>query len=563
MNGSNPGHSFQRKERGQVLPLFALFLVVLIGFSALAIDVTGMLAAKRFYRSAADAASLAGAQDLQQGTTRTVTNTERTQARTHAMERLVSLMGATSTPSTSTPACLPDTNIVDCPLPGTDYLVSIKTPSPSCVSCDPNRSVQVTVRNPTYGLSFARIFGQASWNVGSTSVAGLDFGKSYTIVTLRPPKKVGSTFDVKDITLDGGTVVTVPIGDVGTNANMNYSGTGSLLVMNPDYGMYYFDPLSGPLWSPSPPGVKITQLIADPNYQYPSMAGAPTWADARESQANIAGSPATTAAVDAACQVEWDKVDKTRYSAVAATPTANVYCYEPGIYDGTNRAQIVASTGNVALLKPGVYYLKKGLDVSGSLIGGYEPSVPLVPGPGVVPAPGVALMFDECQNTCTFNGNNAVVIALNAGTRFPADFTGGMPATAAIDWAGQPVQTSGADSPDPPLLMSVLVMKDPDCYVPTVAPFLEPSACDALQDKTINIAGTGSLVLEGVQYMPTDNVEISGNSSSNGRVGQIISWTLKYSGGVAINQEGVDQSGPGVLRLDAACTTPSTVCISP
>jgi hypothetical protein len=552
MNGWSDRSSDPRPQRGQVLPLFALFLIVLLGFSALAIDVSGALAAKRFYRSAADAASLAGAQDLQQGTTRTVTNTERTRARTHAMERLVSLMGATSTPSTSTPACLPDVNIVDCPLPGTGYLVSIKTPSPSCVTCDPNRSVQVTVRNPAYGLSFARIFGQASWNVGSTSVAGLTYGKSYTIVTLRPPKKVGSTFDVKDITLDGGTVVTVSIGDVGSNSNMNYSGTGSLLILNPDYGMYYFDPLSGPLWSPTPDGQKLTELITDPNYQYPSMVGARTWADARESQANTAGSPATTAAADSACQAEWDKVDKARYLAVAATPTTNVYCYEPGIYDGTNRAQIVSSTGNVALLKPGAYYLKKGLDVSGSLIGGYEPD-----------SPGVALMFDECQNTCTFNGNNAVVIALNAGTRFPATYGGGQPATAAIDWQGQLVQTSGPSSPTPPLLMSVLVLKDPACFVPTSPLFLEPPACEALKDKTVNIAGTGSLVLQGVQYMPTDNVEISGNSSSDGRIGQIISWTLKYSGGVALNQEGVDQGGPGVLRLDAACTTPSTVCNSP
>lgn len=542
---------------GQVLPLFALFLVVLIGFSALAIDVSGVLAAKRFYRSAADAAALAGAQDLQQGVTRKVTDTERKKAREDAMARLVSLMGATSTPDIARPLCNPTSNIIDCALPGTGYTVSIKTPSPSCVTCVPDRSVQVTVRNPAYGLTFARVFGQSTWNVGSTSVAGLTYSKAYALMTLRPPKKVGSTFDVKDITLDGGTVVTVAHGDVGSNANMNYSGTGSLLVLDPDYDMWYFDPLSGPLWSPSPPGLKLTELIADPNYVYPSMVGAPTWADARESQANVAGTPVTTALNNPACATEWDKVDKIRYALVASTPLANVYCYEPGIYDpaassGPGSAQIKVNTGNVALLKPGAYYLKGGLDVGGSLIGGYVPG-----------AAGVALMFDECQNTCIFSGNNAVVIALNAGTRFPATFGGGFAATAAIDWAGLPVQTSGASSPTPPILMSVLVKKDLTCFVPTSPPFIEPSACDALKDKTINIAGSGSLVLEGVQYMPTDNVAISGNSSSNGRVGQIISWTLKYSGGVAINQEGAAQEGPGVLRLDAACTTPSTVCNNP
>ncbi len=61
------------EESGQALPLFALMLVVLLGFSALAIDVTRVYADLRMYRATADSAALAGAQDLQTGTTRTVT----------------------------------------------------------------------------------------------------------------------------------------------------------------------------------------------------------------------------------------------------------------------------------------------------------------------------------------------------------------------------------------------------------------------------------------------------------------------------------------------------------
>jgi hypothetical protein len=60
--------------------------------------------------------------------------------------------------------------------------------------------------------------------------------------------------------------------------------------------------------------------------------------------------------------------------------------------------------------------------------------------------------------------------------------------------------------------------------------------------------------------MPTDNVEISGNSSSNGRVGQIISWTLKYSGGIRINQQGPGTQSNGILRIDAACSAPGEPC---
>lgn len=540
------------RERGQVLPLFAIFLLVLLGLTALAIDVSGALSARRAYRSYADSAALAGAQDLQVTGTRQVGTTQRTNARTHALERLASILGTPGSP----PTCSPAADIVDCAIPGTAYLVSIKTPSPSCVDCDVDRSVQVTVRNPGYNLTFARLFGQSTWNVASTSVAGLTFSKSFAIQTLRPPKRIGSTFDVKDITLDGGTVVTVQTGDVGTNANMNYSGIGSLMVLDSGYDVWYFDP-AGQGWAPTPTGRRLTTLMTDPNYRYPVMTGAPTYGDARESQANVAGKPVTTAAGNAGCLAEWNKVDPTRYSNIASTPHTNVYCYEPGIYDpaagtGPQRAQITIGTGNVGLLKPGAYYLKGGLDVGGSVVGGYEPN-----------APGVALMFDECNNQCTINGNNAFVFAINAGTRFPPTFSGGQRALPAIDWAGLPVVTSGPSSPNPPILISILVTKDPTCFVPTSAPFQEPAACDASHNTTTNIAGGGGIVLEGVQYMPTDNAVISGNSTSNGRIGQIISWTLKYSGGVRINQEGAAQEGPGILRLDAACTTPTTVCNSP
>jgi hypothetical protein len=109
--------------------------------------------------------------------------------------------------------------------------------------------------------------------------------------------------------------------------------------------------------------------------------------------------------------------------------------------------------------------------------------------------------------------------------------------------------------------MTLLVNKDSTCFVPTSAPFQEPAGCDpGTHDKTINLAGGGSLALEGVQYAPTDNIEISGGSSGNGQVGQIIAWTLKYSGGTHINQLGPGTQGNGILRIDAACSAPTEPC---
>ena len=552
-------------RQGQILPLFALMLVAIIGMMALAIDVSSAYAARRSYRTAADAAALAGAQDLQQPGTRAVTPTQYDAARAHAIASLEGELGVAAT-------CTLAGTRSNCTFPTLPLTASVVTPLPSsasCKSCDPNRSVQVTVSNPTFGLTFARLFGVQHWNVATTSVAGIEFRSAYAIVTLRPPKKVGATWDIKDITLDGGTVVTVLRGDVASNSNMNYSGVGSMLLLDPGYLMRYYpgNPPTGPTWGPSPPGEPLTTLVADANYRYPDMTGAPTYADARRSTADLpsTGTPPsraiTRASSDPTCATEALKLDVTRYTFMdpAVTPLTDIYCFNPGIYDDGNAtsvdAEIRLDVGQVGLLKPGAYYLRDGADISGHLVGGYEAA-----------SEGVALMFDENKVKGLFDGNSAETIALNAGTRFPT--TSGTPALPAVDWSGQEVKTSGPSSPTPAILITILVKRDIDgpggtsaCVVPTSPLFIEPNDCEASNNQTVKIGGSAAIVLEGIQYGPTDNMTITGNSSSVGRVGQIWAWTLKYSGGVPINQEGSSSVGPGVVRLDAACTAPGTPCV--
>jgi len=108
--------------------------------------------------------------------------------------------------------------------------------------------------------------------------------------------------------------------------------------------------------------------------------------------------------------------------------------------------------------------------------------------------------------------------------------------------------------------MTVMVPADPDC--PVVYPF--PASCSNAaenQNKAIDLSGGSGLYLAGVQYMPTDNVTIAGNATTGGYIGQVWAWTLVYTGGSIINQEGSQSQGPGTIRLDAACTVPGIACV--
>jgi hypothetical protein len=406
------------------------------------------------------------------------------------------------------------------------------------VTCDANHSVQVTVNNPNFQLTFARVLGFGRFNVGSTSVAGLNFARSYALMTLRPPTGTGALPDVRDIEVNGGTHVTINQGDVGSNANMIYSGSGSRLFLDSDYGMYYYDPFNGPLWSSpaNPPAKpKLTSLIADPGYAIPVSTGGPV------------GGTDTAANCSAAASAV---ISNTKYAPSVPTTgpgvpdMTKIQCYKPGIY----ASQVTINNGNLGILQPGLYFFNGGLNAQGSVIGGFTPN-----------SPGVALVFPETQGTMfknrTAGGGSGVqqVVALNAGSKYQN--SSGFEASAALDYANHPIQTNTT----PALLMTIIVQKDPNC-TPTLP---LPAGCDnheENQNKAIDLSGGSGIYLAGVQYAVSDAMSISGNSSSGGYVGQIIAWTVFYTGGSDITQEGPKGPNIGILRLDAACTVPGVAC---
>jgi len=511
-------------QKGQVLPLFALMIVALFAVAGLAVDVSSGYSARQQYRTASDAAALAGAQNLQNGGTRAVNPADRTNARTDALQSLKSAFGATGT---GAGACDPAGGQIDnCELAGTPFRVSVKTPSPTCVRCDADHSVQVTVSNPTFQLSFARLLGFDHWNVATTSVAGLDFGGAYAVITLRPPKpNATADSNFSDITLNGSfTKLKVIGGDIGSNTSARPNpGT---IELDPDYFLWYYDTLAG--WTGAPVGKHLSSLILDPNYPVPLATGS---------------TPAGGVDTDPVrCGAALSTVNANGYRVASAPPWTlpDTTCYTPGVYSST----LSSANAKLTILEPGVYFLNQGLDLKGEIVGGYAGG-----------SEGVAIVIPQS----THPGDKGLkitgtppIVAFNRGDAYD-NRVGGHEATPAI-FNGSPVETDTT----PHLIMSVIVPGVTECPVITPA-----ASCDPPQYRTLDYSGAGNTTIvsvAGVQYAPSDNVKIAGSGDSRGYEGQIVAWTLTYEGNSEINQHYLGGPQVGVLRLDAACTAPGTPC---
>jgi hypothetical protein len=520
-------------ERGQVLPLFALMLIALLAMAALAIDVSRKYAEQRFDRSSADAASLAGAQDLQASGSRAVTGAQQTKARDDALQTLARQLGASGTAG-----CL-TTADVNCALPGTPYVVKIKTPAPSCTRtgtsiCDPLHSVQVTVDYPVFATTFARVLGQTTWDVAATSVAGLSWSAKYAVMTLQAPapKNNGSDANIdKDLVVDGNnTILHVLSGDIGTNTSATTTRSG--LITLDDGVIDHYDDLStaGEHWTKPdgihPIGVKINSKIQDPNYMKASFTGAPTFPS---QAAGVTPCPGPNFPADAAT-----------VARLTPSPGGSLTCYQPGIY---SKQFNVSSNKDVAYLMPGAYSFLEGLNIGGTLGGGLINSVP-----------GVVVVIPQ---TKLLSANNAHAFMLNSGA--DACSTDACRATAAVDFALAQVKTPQG------LVLTIEVLdKDADCFVGTdPVDASNVPQCSVAQNNTVNIAGGGKLAVGGVLYGPSDNMAINGGSAQAGYVGQIVSWTVTYTGGSVLNQSYPGNVGNGMLRIDPACTAPSEPCVSP
>jgi hypothetical protein len=565
-------------------------MVALFAIVGLAIDISQAFTEQRWERSVSDAASLAGGQDLQRPGRLLPGAPDRVDARATAMQVVATELRASSTPSTALGATLALTSdclkAVGCAIPGTPYWASIYAgvesglPSPTCLDCVPERAVQVSIWQPNFSLTFSRIFPAfRTWNVRAASVAGVVFARQYGVVTLRPTDPRGpSDGNQQDLFVTGGSKVIVGDGDVITNTNVICSGSLSEIDLETAKGfaIYHYDPYeawvsgSGACLNP-PPGVQITTPIADPGYRIPVRPVAPAPllpVYANEDQATGTGggcAPWCDAGYAARCSAQQAAVPST-YKELKTNQQINdsaqviAKCIRPGIYsfrlDAKNNnsglpvAYLMESSPPSGTPASGVYFFDNGANVQDTLIGGYVPS-----------QPGVAIVLLEAK---TANGSSpgqmttatsTSLLALNFGDGYCP--LGGCPAG---NWASPANGPQGpVKTPDPNgVLMSLMVVPNPVC-LPIVA--AETTACKNTENdrKSLTLDGGGNIFLAGVQYAPTDNVKLAGNSGQTAEVGAIWSWTLEFKGGTVYQIRTANPQLLGVLRLDRACS-PGNTC---
>lgn len=526
-----------KRERGQVLVLFAGALVGLVALSALAIDLASVYSTQQTEKAAADAAALAGAQDLQTPGSRGPGDP--VAARTHALMTLAGRFGVALPALTPGGPCDPESDMTECPLGGTAYYIAMSTPSKTTGD---QRSLQVSVFIPSFQLTFSRLLGQNGWNVGKTSVASIGFRGQYALITLRPPNILPSTLDQNrdDVNLAGtNTGLQILQGDVGTNSYVR-TNSASMITLASGYLIYHHDNIIPDGWNVdllgNPKGQWNPALIPDPVYPYPSGLYNPGGTP------NLTGYSqwATQAAGAITCPTGTPPANW-----VAHLGTATWTCYQPGVY--TDNKAFSVGTGQAAYLLPGVYWFQSGMSVGGTLAGG------LVTTPSDLTHGGAVDLYFTESNTKTLSALNTVNLVLNVGdygcTPSPTNTCTPTPAKDAL---GNSMQTPEG------LLLTIEVARDPTCFV---GGGTTPKLCSDNQNTTVNIGGNGIFEIGGVLYGPSDKMQINANSTSQtGTAGQIISWTVTYGGGPLLTQSYPDKPGNGILHLDIACSGGDTPC---
>ena len=529
------------ERRGQTIAIFAIFLVVLLGSTALAVDYGTWLKVRRDYQNVADAAALAGSALL----TRPIDGTKQAQARTAAWKSVEDQLGISLDEATLGGSNGTTTNagwriwVSTPPVGGPNGYPGVYTGS--------NRVVYVWLERDNEAY-FSRVFGMGSRVVSAWATAGT-FPNRFAVITLRK-NGMATNGNPTDLDVNGGTVLNVFDGDVGGNWGLSVNGVGSAIVMHSStgdpYGVYLNEnvPTGGNGWTPSqirdgsgnPVGVVFNAEVADPNYPAPCLTyGVGTGNGCLEDRAVGAFPPnATTNRTGDTC---------------AYDTTTNVDRLPAGHYHNLR-----VPNGKCVVLDPtylpvagkenGIYYFTGTLNMDNS---------------SLVIGDGVTIVFDR---NADMDMNAGATMSLNSGntTNNPLAAACGGVSGGGLTTCKFSAWTARAGSGGH---YSWSLGTSPTYATPPVDPFERGIAVYVCKSAGAANCGTGGgpstdifqansssgIDYRGLVYAPFDNVKLAGQPNHQD-VGQLVAWTAMFTGGTAINQtfDGPDSGTPQLLE---------------
>ncbi|HEX5591595.1 MAG TPA: pilus assembly protein TadG-related protein [Candidatus Limnocylindrales bacterium] len=548
------------RNRGQVLALFALFLVVLIGATAITIDYGSWLKARRDYQNIADAAVLAGGGFL----SRPLDSTKQTYARRAAWESLNDQLnlGINDTQL--------DTLEATNPPPGTPsefagYRLWVSTPPIDAATKYPGIFRGATDRylfawvekdNPSF---FSRIFGQGERTVSAWATAGV-FPSQFAVITLRQNGQ-GPMSAPSDISLDGtGTVLEVFDGDVGGNWGMKLTASANLWLRG-DADVYLVDYVScgNSCWSanqvssgpPSPvleDPQQLPSIIDDPNYPLPSVfTSLPTGAGLPPAiptglatdvppPADRAGDITFTnegTISGVGCSADSPRIGPGWYDDIVVT--GGCLILDPlHVYTDPHDADANGDFGELdvpASQRPGIFYITGALNVTNALVVG----------------DGVSLVLRD-QSQPGLNVSNNGIVDLNTGasdgmlgnpTRKKAAFKTDGSYSYAFDSTAGVWQYTADNNDKSSVGVAIYVIK----------PSQVGNMTSDANTSSVKIDAGAALSWQGILYGPRDNISLSGQPNHNA-IGQFICWTVKVAGGATIQQiyDGPGEAAPRLVE---------------
>ncbi len=555
------------RQSGQVLAIFAIFLVVLIGASAITIDYASWLKVRRDYQNVADAAALQGAALL----TRPMSQAKRIDAREAAWQSLKDQLGlglgivpatlALSDTLSGFPVDDPATGYrmwVSTPPIGVSSVTSGKYPGASRGADD--RTIFVWVERDSSSF-LSQIFNQGSVVVSAWAAAGSQ-GGGFAVITLRRPGQAGDT--PTDIDIAGGSSLRIVKGDVGGNWGMAINGSTSRMILDNDgtgdtFTVFLNRPIPGGSnsWVPNqlvdqslnPVNAQYYPAVADPNYPLPasiSNPAAPTtqvplgdlggYVSVAGGGPNQAPGSVTSPGGVLTCSSDSPRIGPGFYYSIHVDGGKCL------ILDPTQRHTTVKASeidAPAALLPgqlAGVFYIYgdtsgplNGVDVNGGgMIVGNGVTVVMIPHPS-----------SSSRNLLTLSGgaSSPAVMDLNRGelgvaTASPRRLgawyvrngVGASPYS--CDSGGNCTYDSTLEADARKVGVAIYVVKR--------AQWLTGIASDN-NTSVITVSAFSGLAWQGLTYAPHDNVKLAGQPGHDG-IGQLVSWTFKFAGGTDVTQ---------------------------